>query len=37
MTPETRDKLLRVGSKRIVAALAQHDVTDRAVEKPARR
>ena len=33
MTPETRDKLLRVGSKRIVAALVQHDVTDRAIEK----
>lgn len=34
MTPETRDKLLRVGSKRIVAALARHDVTDRVVERP---
>jgi hypothetical protein len=33
MTPETRDKLLRVGSKRIVAALTQHDVADRAIEK----
>ena len=33
MTPETRDKLLRVGSKRIVAALVQHDVSDRAIEK----
>ena len=32
MTPETRDKLLRVGGKRIVAALAQHGVTDRVVE-----
>jgi len=33
MTPETRDKLLRVGSKRIAAALAQHGIADRAVGK----
>ncbi len=33
MTPETRDKLLRVGSKRIVAALAQHGIADRVVER----
>lgn len=33
MTPETRDKILRVGSKRIVAALARHGVADRAVER----
>lgn len=33
MTPETRDKLLRVGAKRIVAALARHGVTDRAGER----
>lgn len=33
MTPQTRDKLLRVGSKRIAAALAQHGMRDRVVEK----
>jgi regulator of RNase E activity RraA len=33
MTPQTRDKLLRVGSKRIVAALAQHGIADRVVER----
>jgi regulator of RNase E activity RraA len=33
MTPETRDRLLRVGSKRIAVALAQHGIADRAVEK----
>lgn len=33
MTPETRDKLLRIGSKRLVAALAQHGITGRVVEK----
>lgn len=32
MTPETRDKLLRVGCKRIVATLAQRGITDRVVE-----
>jgi hypothetical protein len=32
MTPETRDKLLRVGSKRLVAALASHSIADRVVE-----
>ncbi|HTR88168.1 MAG TPA: hypothetical protein VMI56_27045 [Reyranella sp.] len=30
MTPETRDKLLRVGAKAIVAALARHGVRHRA-------
>jgi len=33
MTPETRDKLLRVGGKRIGAALAQHGIADRVVER----
>jgi regulator of RNase E activity RraA len=33
MTPETRDKLLRAGAKRIVSALAQHGVADRVVER----
>lgn len=32
MTPATRDKLFRVGSKRVAAALAQHGITDRIVE-----
>lgn len=37
MTPETRNKLLRVGSRHIVAALAQHGIAGRVVEKlPAR-
>lgn len=33
MTPEIRDKLLRIGSKRIVTALAQRGIADRVVEK----
>ncbi|MCW5734050.1 MAG: hypothetical protein KIS73_07990 [Enhydrobacter sp.] len=37
MTPETRDKLLRAGSKRIVDALARRGIADCAVERlPAR-
>jgi hypothetical protein len=32
MTPETRDKLLRVGSSRLVAALARHGIADRLAE-----
>ena len=33
MTPATRDKLLRVGCKRIVAALARRGMADQVVEK----
>lgn len=31
MTPETRDKLLRVGGKRVLAALVRRGLTDRAI------
>jgi len=33
MTPETRDQLLRIGTRRIAAALARHEVTGRMVER----
>lgn len=33
MTPETRDKLLRLGAKPIVAALAKHGLRNRSVAK----
>ena len=34
MTPATRDKLLRVGAKPVVAALAQRGVKGRAIRLP---
>jgi regulator of RNase E activity RraA len=33
MTPETRDQLLSIGTRRIAAALARHDATGRIIER----